>query len=142
MVGFKDYVVSAIIIGIFIFAFFGFGIQLANENNLNNTLLNNKAINESYTDIESELNSTVGSVTDQQGGFFEGIVILEDIEMFLTSIVGGTKTFFNVMTGFYNLFLDLIEKTIGIPSLISNIILAIMILIMILAAWRVYKAGS
>jgi len=133
---FKDYIISAILIGIFIFAFISFGIQFASENNLNTSIVNNEAINRSYVNIENELADIKTKSETQREGFFK------DISLILTSMAGVTRIFFTSIRNVYNIVVTLIQETIGIPIIILNGFLAILLVSIVLLAWRVYRSGN
>ena len=139
---FKDYIISAILIGIFIFAFISFGIQFASENNLNTSIVNNEAINRSYVNIENELADIKTKSETQREGFFKDIPIIGDASLILTSIAGVTRVFFTSIRKVYNIVVTLIQETIGIPIIILNGFLAILLVSMVLLAWKFYKSGN
>jgi len=139
---FMSYIISVVLVALFAFALISFGVQLADDNSTNVSILNNNAINRSYENLEYNLSSVRDNAESQQESFFKDIPIIGEASLILGSLAGIVRVFFNSLTSFYTLFVTLISETLGIPSLILDGIVAIILISMVLLAWRVYRAGS
>jgi hypothetical protein len=140
--GLKQMLITSLLIGLFIFAMVSFAVEFGTQNDANQTILDNEAINSTYVDLESDLNTAINTTESQRGGFFKDIPVIGEISVILNSIVGTVRVFIELMKGFYDLTLGLIAKTLGINPIIMGVITAIILMTTILLAWRVYRSGE
>ncbi len=141
MVNFKGLIINVILLGVFVFALMVGANQFAISNDINNTLLENEAfsssfddINETLSDVQSKANQTRVKFETERTTLSAGFLLLETILDF-------GKTFTAVFVGMFNIIFTLFSE-IGIPPLILSIIMGILIIMLVLGAWRVYKAGE
>ncbi len=142
MVGFRESIISIVLVGLFIFAFISFGGQIALDNNANNTVLSNPAVNQSFIDIQSQLQEVQIDTEDQKKAWFEDVPIVGDINLIWKSLTGIIRVFFDVIVNMYNLIISLISETIGISSVVLNTIAALLSISMLLLLWRLVRSGS
>ena len=142
MVGFRESIISIVLVGLFIFAFISFGGQIALDNNANNTVLSNPAVNQSFIDIQSQLQEVQIDTEGQKKAWFEDVPIVGDINLIWKSLTGIIRVFFDVIVNMYNLIINLISETIGISSVVLNTIAALLSISMLLLLWRLIRSGS
>jgi len=142
-VNFKSLIITALIIGTFVFAFINFGYHFAQDNSTNISIIQNSKINESFKNISTELEATsANAIESQRKGFFSDIPLFGEITIVLKSIVGVGKIFGEVIINMWKLILGLIKDTLGISPIITKVISSVIIISVVLLAWRVYRAGS
>ncbi len=142
MVGFRESVISIVLVGLFIFAFISFGGQIALDNGANNTILTNPAVNKSFIDIQSQLEEVQIDTENQKQAWFEDVPIVGDINLIWKSLTGIIRVFFDVIVNMYNLIISLISETIGISPVVLNTIAALLSISMLLLLWRLVRSGS
>jgi hypothetical protein len=142
MVEFKNVVIGALLVAIFAYALIGFSVQMAVDNNVNNSIMNNEVINSTYSNLETQIDDLKHSAETQKDSWYADIPVLGDATIIFQSIAGITRTFFSGFVSIYNLLIGLISKTIGFPIIILNGIVGVIIIISLLLLWSLYKAGT
>ena len=139
---FKDLIITALLVGLFIFAVISFGVQLSKNNNANMSILNNPSINKSFVSITSELEEAEDTAESGRVGLWSGIPILEEVGIVLDSIVSVGQVFSGMVIGVFGITFELITTTLGIPPIVLGVITAIILISIVLLAWSVFKAGK
>ena len=139
----KNMFVSSVLIGIFVFALFNFSINVASDNDLNTSIMDDNTMNESFDDFSSDLDSIKATAESQKTSFFEGIPVLEEVGIVVGGIVGVATTMFSFLTGLYDVIFELVSETLGMNNkIVFGAVTALLIFTIILLTWRVYRAGS
>lgn len=139
--GMKALLITVILAGLFLFASIQLGVQLGEQNNASISILENPSINKSYVNIESELEDTTDSAESQRQSFFKDIPIVGEITLIVQSIIGIVRVFLTSIVNFFNVFFTLLEETLGIPSLVLKTLTGIILIVVVLLAWRIIKTG-
>jgi len=139
---FKEYITASILIGVFIVAMLSGGIYLATTNDKNSTLMENEAINTTFSDISNQLGNVQTEANKSKTAFEGETGIITTGFLILESIFGLGITFTKIFISTMNLPLILVEEIIGIPPLVTGAILSILIFLILLLAWRLYKTGT
>ena len=134
--GFRGLMITFIIIGIFSFSMIAFGAEFANDNNLNNKVIGNayRALNSSLIAINSTVSSQKTAVEEDKGILAVAGFILESIKSTGTLFTTSILSLYNVTFGL--IFDTFLGAEFGIISIAFG---SIMIVIIILLAWRLYK---
>ena len=140
--GFKDLFVTFALIGIFVLCMINFGIQIARDNDSTTSIMDNPQMNATFSGLETNL-STFQSQTSAQRDIFEGDNPKVGLGFFmLETIMGAGRVFTGMVFGVFSLLLGPLATIIGISPVIIGIIASILIVSIILAAWRAYKVGE
>ncbi len=142
MVDFKGLIITALLVGLFIFALISFGVQLAKNSDANMSILDNPAINDSFVSIESKLGEAKDTAEAGRKGLWSGIPLLEEVGIILDSIVSVGQVFSQMVIGVYELTFGLITETLGISPIVLGVITAIVLVSIVLLAWSVFKSGK
>ena len=138
---FKDLIIPLLLSGLFIIAMISFGIYLANENNANNILAGNEALNRSYNNINRQLLETENSTESQKQAFFKDIPVIGQISIVLKSITGTARIFFSGGISLLDSMFTLVSETLGIPSIVISVLTSIFLIIGVLLAWKLFRTG-
>ena len=139
---FRDVFVTFALIGIFVFAGISFIVQTQLDNDVENTILENEVINKTYTNLETDL-SDFGSETQTQKESFESEIPERGFgSLIIFAIIGVGQKFTGMITGIYNIFIVLPASILGISPVVIGVFTAMLIVSLILLAWRVYRAGA
>ena len=141
-IDFKDLIIGAVLIGLFIVAIVSFNIYNAENYDNATKLTENEAFNSSFNDMSNELEGIQSTAESQKTSFFKDIPVIGEVSIVLSSIVGIAKSISSVMRNIYNLTLRLIAETLGIPVIILNVITGMIIISTILLAWKLYRSGK
>lgn len=129
-------------IGLFVIAAISFTSLLVTENNVDNDILTNDQLNSTFGDLLAEFNSSQSDLQVQKNSFDSEIPERGFGSLIIFSIVGVTQQFGNVVTGIYNVVVVLPASFLGIPKVILDVLGSILIVTIVLLAWRVYRVGA
>lgn len=142
MVKFSENLVSFALLGILVVATIGFIVSLQEDNDLTTTIRDDSIINNTYVDLSDALNDSQASATSGKDAFESEEVDRGFGFFFIFAIVGVVKTLTGMVVGIYNIIFVLPAQKLGIPQFIMNTIGAIFLALLVLQAWRVYRAGD
>ena len=146
--GIKGIAISLLLAGVFAFAMISFGIQFANDNNTNVSIIQDSTINSTFAELNTNLSSALGGNTQQKEQFEKDEPIVGSESLLLTSIVGAWKVFITVPTAIWNLSFGLMYSKVfgGDPNsgfaVVFQVFGAILVIVIILGAWRLVKGGE
>ncbi len=137
----KSFFVSALLIGLFIIAILNFGLHVANNNDVDNILTEDSALNTTFQAMEAQLESAEDNATAQKGGFFTDVPLFGAAGPVFQSIWGTVTTFFSMVIGIFNSIFTLLAS-IGIPPLVTGVFAAIVIIVVLFLIWQVWRTGK
>lgn len=141
---FKDFFVTFIIIGLFIFAFASFSISLSSENNAEVNLNQSPALSKMATNINNELETNASNNANSANkGFTQETNDPTSVNLgfVFRSILSAGTSFISSGINMITYIFEFANETLQIPKLITGTILAIITGLMILAIWSVVRAG-
>lgn len=137
--GFQQYLIGTILIGLFAFAMISYVYQTSMDNNAN-AVLSDSVLNRTFSKMNETLNALPDSAQKQQNATADepatigyGSIILFSIKSFgtlFTKTIVGIFDTIGVMMGYF-----------AIPPIVIGTISAMVILVAILLAWRIYRSG-
>ena len=139
---FKSLLVSTLLIGLFIVALLSFGINLANNNDADNILLDDPALNATFSEMEDELKAAETSSDSQKDSFFIDVPIIGEASVIFTSITGFVRVFFNMGIGIIKAVFLLIQTTLRIPPIVTGVFTSIFIIVTLFLIWKVIRVGT
>ncbi len=142
MVNFKDTFMNFILLGLFIFALLAFTIQFQEDNNAPNKLIDDPLMNDTFSTLRNDLDSLEGQSQQQKTLFEQENPTSGFGTILLFSIVSSGKVFNSMVIGVFNTLIKLPVVVLGIDSAVVSVIGTILILIVILGLWAVYKLGG
>jgi len=143
MVNFRQIFVVFALLGIFILAMVSFGSNIAVENNANQTILNDPTFGQTFSNLNESL-KTFDTQSQQQRENFEGELPASEFvgTFIILSIIGAGKTFISMVVGIFNIIFSPFSSIIGINGVVLGVFVSIFTVIIVLAAWRLYKVGE
>lgn len=142
MVSFRETFITFSIISLFVFALISFVDIFQQENNDSNSILENEKINSTFVSLRGNISTGQVSVNTSEFAFNEDVPTPGFGSLIVFAIVGVTQGFMSIITTTFNLIIVLPITTLGVPGKIANILGSILIVSLILLAWRVYRVGS
>jgi hypothetical protein len=149
----KDYLIGFLVVALFIIAFISFGIEMGDEHSASVNLNNDSRINTLYSgvnatvynydggSIQSEGNSTLEgfNAEDPSGAGSDGI--------FFSTVTAVGKSIMGVAFAIFDAIWDPILKIImpnspEIRRVISVVLSTILLFLVTLLAWRLYRIGE
>ena len=140
--GFRALFIAFILVGLFLVAMVNFGVNVANENDANTTLLQNDAINQSFQNFGGEISSAEGNVNEQKGNLDKEVPTQPVGDFTLSSIIKGPLVFLGIVVSFWNIFTTMVSTSLGIPSVVIQALSAILVISLIFGFWRFLKSGE
>lgn len=139
--GAREYIISAVLVGLFVFAFLSFAYYGANDNQGRNIVSDSKIANAYYNmsgvlqgfqnDSNTQLNNTSSETPTASFG-----------SLVMFSITKAGTVFTGSITGVYRIISVLLVETLGIPPLIINVLTGVMLVSIIFFLWRMYRLGT
>ena len=147
MVDFGDFTIGIMLTGLFLFVFIAFGGQMATDNPTNQSILDDPAITEVYSVINTTLIGVKPETDKNSVGFFESPISEENTGgsggIVIDSIVGITQLISSgFVSGTYGVIKNFITNVLGLNSgLVFGLMGSFFTITIILLGWRVYRAG-
>jgi len=139
---FKKLFLNMAIVGLLCFALMSFIITTQVGNNSENLITNNSLINESYGDLYDNLGSTQSNA-DESDEKFGQVTPTENYGIVsVSSIVSPTTLYKGVIKGTYNILIALPVNILGVPPIVASIISSIIILLIIVGVWAIWKGST
>jgi hypothetical protein len=136
---FKGVIINLVIVGVIVLSIMSFFIITQVDNNSANLITNNSLINGTYNGLTSNLGNAQ-TQADTASQTFGNITPTEQFGVVdVTSVVSPTSLFKTMGLGVYNILIQLPMKILGVPPVVAAVIDAILILLLILGIWGIWK---
>ena len=139
---FRELFITFALIGLFVFAAISFIVTTQRDNNVNQTILEDDVINRTYARLETNLSEFRTTAQTQKESFEEEIPERGFGSLLIFSIVSVGQKFTGLVAAVYNIIIVLPASILGIPKVVISVLSSILIISLILLAWRVYRLGS
>lgn len=136
---FRKVFINMALLGLTILSILSFVIIFQADNNASEKIIDNEIINKTYYDLYGNL-STSQSIASQQNNIFGEVKPTESYgELQVDSVVSPTKAFKSFLLGVYNILIKLPSQFLGISTIVTSIITAILIISLIVGIWLLWK---
>jgi hypothetical protein len=139
--GLREYIASAILVGLFLIALINFANYGALDNNGRN-IMDMPSINKSFGSMTNSLTGFSQDTGTQLNATSTETPTTSFGSLVLNSIVGAGRVFTGSVLGVYNVINVFMIETLGIPSIVLNILLGIIIVSLIFFMWRAIRLGT
>ncbi len=139
--GIQKTLINMGLLGLFVFGMMSFIIVTQNDSSVNNSLVTNDLINESFEDLQSELGSAKSQATATTDTFGEVPPDTQAGEIKLSSIFAVGRTIKAITIGLWNVFIKLPQAVLGVSPIIANFITALLIIFVVIGLWAIIKGG-
>lgn len=141
VLSFRTMIIGALLIAFFSLALINFGIKFADDNNLNQSIMDDPRINSTFFTLtnqladgqnisQTQLNATQSEAAEKPEGVF-----------FLVSIVGAGTKYATAVVGIFNTIFSFATTSLGLDPMIFGIAVAILLVVVVLVSWQLYKTG-
>lgn len=138
--GIQNYIVSSLLVGLCILSFMFWSYQISQDNSARN-IMGESSLNKSFVSLLSKMNQTQRTAQAQLNATSSENPIVAYGSLILFSITTAVRIFTGTVTGIYDTFATLISETLGINYIIIGVFNAIILIILILLGWRLYRSG-
>lgn len=139
MADIKSILTNMALFAIISFGIFAFIIITQTDNHVSIKITNDSRINDVYL----ELNSTFISSQTLSSNSLDSFGNVTPSEQYgtidVTSIVSPTRIAKAIIIGFWNIFIKLPQSVLGVNSMIAGIISSILIILIIIGIWAIWK---
>lgn len=128
---------SLLILGIVLF-----GSILQTDNNANETIMDNTLFNDTFSTLKSDLEGFSSQAQTQRTLFETEKPTTGFGSLILFSIVSSGKVFTGMTIGSFNLLIKLPTILFGLDPVITSILSTVLIVVILLGLWVLYKLGG
>jgi hypothetical protein len=139
--GFKEILISAILVGLIVICLLQFANQSAVDNNANRSIMQDTALANALSNLTSSVNNVYPTSETQLNSTSAEQPSLSFGSLVMFSIVGATRIFTGTITTLYQSIFILVA-TMGIPPIVIQTFFAIILIVVILSIWRTIRIGS
>ena len=138
---FRKTFINFSMLGLVIFGMFSFIIIFQYDNNSSERLSDNEIINDTYNNLYIELGEAQNVGNEQNTIFGETNPTQSYGEVEINSVVNPTKAFKSIILGVYNVLIKLPAQIFGVSEIVGGIISAILIILLIIGIWAIWKGS-
>lgn len=139
MVNFQDLFKNFMLVGLVVFGIFAFVIIIQADNNVSDKFVNNVLINETYTNLESDLSGFQEQSQAQKILFESEQPSLGFGTLLFYSIISSGKVFNSMIGAVFNSVIKLPVVVLGIDPVIVSVISTLLIISIIIGLWVLFK---
>lgn len=136
---FKGLFISLSVSALLVFAIMNFVITTQVDNNPQNLITNNSVINETYGELYNKISESQGSGDTAYQSFTNATPTQSFGVLDIVGVVSPTRIFSTVGIGFYNTIIKLPASFLGVPEEVMAMIDSILLVLIIIGAWAVWK---
>ena len=135
----KGIYTNMIMSALLIFGILSFTFIIQEENDSSQKLSDNPLINDTYNDLFGNLSANQGQA-QTSSNVFGNFTPNENLGVWeVTPIVSPTRLLRTLSVGFYNIFVQLPMKVLGVSPLVAGTINGILLFLLIIGIWAVWK---
>ena len=142
MASFRETYINFALLGLMVFSLISFISVTQLNNNVNDTILNDSILNRSFSSLGTDLGDLQTQSNSSRESYEADIPERGFGSLIVFAIVGVGNTFTGMITGVYNILIDLPATKLGVPKIVFQVLGSILMVSLILLTWRVYRAGS
>lgn len=139
---FRKTFITFSMISLFVFASISFIVSFQSENNADSSILENELINRTFSSLGSDISGQELSSNSSKNAFESEIPAPGFGSLIIFAIVGVAQTFTGIITTTYNVIIVLPISLLGVPQQVAQILGSILMVSLLLLAWRLYRVGS
>jgi ABC-type uncharacterized transport system fused permease/ATPase subunit len=139
---FKNLFITFALFGLLVYSLLSFIIIIQDDNNAESKLTDNPLINKSFYQLESNLSTAEAKANQQKTNFEEESPTISFGSLVFNTITSIGKVFSGMILGVYNVLIKLPISLLGVSPVIAGIISTILVILIILGLWEVYKLGG
>lgn len=135
----KQLLITMGIFALFVYSMFSFVAFTQTDSSINNSILENDLINDTYKSLNTSLSST--SAEKVSNNFSQTPPTQQFGELEVTSIFSITRTGKTIIKGFWNILIVLPLSVLGLSPIVTTIIGSILFLFIIIGIWAIWKGA-
>ena len=137
---FGEYPIKFLLAGLFLVAMLAFGIGIAHNYGQDDTLIKSDKID--FTHLEQQINSTSTDAKSWGDAFRSDNFFIALGNVVLFSVWGVAKLVWTAIITVFTLIIDGSSAVLGIPSMVTGVLLACLIIAVLFSAYKMIKTGE
>lgn len=142
MANFQNLFVNMAFIGLIVFGLFAFTIIVQEDNDAPEKIVDNSLINNTYTSLRSDLEGFQESSQAQKLLFEREQPTLGFGTLLFYSVISAGKVFNGMIGVVFNSIIKLPVVILGLDPVLVSVITTILVLVIIVGLWIIYKVGG
>ncbi len=142
MVKFIDLFFKFMFIGLVVLSLFSFIVLFQSENNVSNQFADNDLINSTFTDLQTNLGGFEDDSQRIKDAFDKENPVAGFGSLLFFSIPAAGRTFNGMIITVFNILVALPVVFLGLDPIMVSVISTVLIIVIILGLWAVYKLGG
>ncbi len=136
---FENYIGAFLLSALFLISLYGFATSTGDRYNKNMTIDSQKI---DLTGLQTKVEAAAEDSEKWQAAVREDKPDIYLAVVVLSSIWGVIRLIWSAVIGILNIFLQATYNVIGIPPIVTGVVVTLLIIGLIFAAWRKYKTGN
>jgi hypothetical protein len=142
MANFQDLFINMAFIGLIVFSLFAFTIIVQEDNDAPQKIVDNSLINNTYTGLRTDLEGFQESSQAQKLLFEREQPTLGFGTLLFYSVISAGKVFNGMIGVIFNSVIKLPVVILGLDPVLVSVITTILVLVIIVGLWIIYKVGG
>ena len=139
---FVDLFTNWALVGLVVIGILFFATTFESENHVPSNFIEDDPMSQAYSDLQTHLGN-LSTQSQAQKTLFESDTPTGGIgELLLFSILSAGKVFNGMIVGTFNILIKLPATYLGVDPFIFSVISTILIILIILGLWQIYKVGG
>jgi len=141
---FKEIIIGFILISICMFSILTFISLFSSDTDSSNIVNTNPSLNRTFGNISKQMEDTQKRAEESSSSFAkEGShPILTVVGFVFQSLLDLGTVLSNSIVGFFYIYTNFFKENLGISPIIIGALTSILLIVLILALWRVYRIGE
>lgn len=140
MSNFEDYPKNFLLAGLFVIAIISFAVILGGNYGQDEALMKSDKID--FSKLETQIGNTSADAQKWGEAFKSDNLFVATGTLVLFSIWGIGKLIWGSVTSFTTIFLDGASSVLGLSPIVTGVVMALIIISLMFALWKVIKAGE
>ena len=130
------------LVGLFTLAIISFGALLQQDNDVEDSILQNDFINTTFNDLTIKLGGSKDAMGEGLSAFENETATQGVLSLIFRSIPTTGKIIRGIITGVFGVLIVLPAQLLGVSTVVVGVIEAILLVLIVLGLWRLYKLGG
>ena len=141
MSDFKSLFISFAVLGLFVLAFMSFVINFQQDNDVSDHIFKDELMNETFGKLNTQLTGSGNSMSNSLGAFENETQKSGVLGLVFNTIPSAGKSISGIIKGVYSVIIILPAQKLGINKIVFSVLNAILLTLIIIGLWRLYKSG-
>ena len=138
--GIRGIVITLVVLSLFVICIYNFGVEFMDANNGTSNFVDSDKLN--IDSISEETRNMEQTSEDWKETFTSESTFVQSGVLFMSTMWQVAKLMFSSIITFLNLYFSIAYNVLGIPYVVTGVLLTVIIIILIFSIWRTFKVGD